>query len=144
MAITTWTSTDVWILAYAVALIICVFIFIIQILGLFYNSSRLSAENRQSYTSKRNAVLPVLLPLFTTYILSIAGISSAIHRLHDATPFLCDYTYSLTFAFYASIKIANYFFFLQRAKLAQGINPIFKDKIFDRYPFTTEALFTYY
>lgn len=126
-----FTATDVWIIGYCVAVTLCSFIFILQILGLFYNSSRLNAENRESYTSKRNAVWKVLIPLFTTYILSIAGISSALNRLHDATQSLCDYTYSLTFTIYVSIKIANYFFFLQRAKLAQGMNPIFKDKVFD-------------
>eukprot|EP00484_Ammonia_sp_Unknown_P025610 CAMPEP_0197031120 /NCGR_PEP_ID=MMETSP1384-20130603/10213_1 /TAXON_ID=29189 /ORGANISM="Ammonia sp." /LENGTH=582 /DNA_ID=CAMNT_0042460603 /DNA_START=36 /DNA_END=1784 /DNA_ORIENTATION=+ len=127
-----FTETDVWMLSYGVALIVCCAIFVIQILGVLFNSLRLRAEHRESHTSQHNAAWKILVLSFVTYTLSIAGIACVIHRLHAGTQTLCDYTYSLTFALYASIKIATYFFFLLRAKLAQGISPMFKDYVFDK------------
>ena len=127
-----FTSTDIWIIFYCIGLLLCWLIFIGEILGLLYNASRLNAENRQSYTSKQNLTNLILYPLFLTYILSIGGVSSAINRLYNANKSLCNYTYALTWALYVSIKITNYFFFLQRAKLAQGLNPILKEKTFKK------------
>ena len=127
----TFTSTDRWILVYCAALLWCCFIFVFQIVGLLYNSSRLTAAERRSHIASPTSSLRVLAPLFTAYALSILSIGNTVHRLHNATRTLCQHTYFITAALYATITTAKYFFFLQRAKCAQGMTPILNHRVFD-------------
>ena len=110
------SETDIWILLYYLALLFCVIILLSQIVGICYNTSRLKALRHQSWVSKQGGTNRILFSLFTTYSCSIAGIAVVISRIgnHLYDPVMCQHTYVLSFMLFATAKLCNYYFFLQR------------------------------
>ena len=117
------SETDVWILLYYLGEFACVFILISQIIGILYNKSRLRALNHSSWVTKQGSTNKILLSLFTTYACSIIGIAVVISRIgnHLYDPIMCKYTYILSFMLFATAKLCNYYFFLQRYTLLNRI-----------------------
>merc|ERR1719216_327065 len=128
------SETDLWILLYYMAAIFCVVILFMQIVGIMYNASRIDALNHESWVSKQGGMNKILISLFTTYSMSILGIAVAISRLgnHIYDPILCEHSYMLTFMFAVTAKMCNYYFFLARARLAQGMSPIIPEIYFNK------------
>lgn len=124
------TDTDLWVIAYSFSLLVVVIIFIAQIIGILYNNTRKSAVNSKHFYTEINTRV-FLYCLFGVYIISFIGIITVIRRLYDATDLACKYSYQLSVASYATLKLFNYIFFLQRAKCTQGISPILKYKYFN-------------
>ena len=118
------SGTDIWIIFYYIALLFCVFLVFSQIVGICYNTSRVKALSHESWVSKQGATSKILISLFTTYTCSILGIAVAISRIGNYyyRPILCEYTYSFSFMLFATCKICNYYFFLQRFVFKKNIS----------------------
>lgn len=126
-------DSDIWVVAYAFSLFIILLLMIFQIIGLLYNQAIMSANSSSNcLDTKSEMTHNILICLFGTYITAIIGICTVVRRLYYVSDVTCKYTYELSLVSYATLKCFNYFFFLQRAKIAQGISPIIKDIYFNR------------
>eukprot|EP01083_Nonionella_stella_P161074 527169_1 len=141
------SETDLWILLYYMALLFCVIIILCQIVGLSYNTSRIRASDHKSWVTTQGGTRNILISLFTTYSCSTLGIAVVISRIgnHLYDPILCEYTYMISFMLFATAKLCNYYFFLQRAKLAQGLRKIMPQQAFERiFPIIFISLYALY
>ena len=110
-----WTSTDSWIVSYWFILVFTFVLVFCQCIGLLYNSTRLKAEGRQSYTSGRGGSNRILIALFVTYACCVIGIFLRICFLNRwPSKQSCAYLLWIGYLVYVTMKAANYFFFLQR------------------------------
>mmetsp|Transcript_2893 Transcript_2893/g.4798 ORF Transcript_2893/g.4798 Transcript_2893/m.4798 type:complete len:568 (+) Transcript_2893:365-2068(+) len=141
------SETDVWILLYYLGLFFCVFILWGQIVGICYNQTRLKALHHESWVTTQGKTSPIMVSLFTTYLCSIIGIAVSISRIGNQMydPIGCEYTYTLSFLLFATAKLCNYYFFLQRAQLAQGLSKLLPDIVFDKvFPYLLLTVYIFY